>query len=119
METVLTEDTFQIFNIANNKLMTRCSGIVQLVEWSLPTPEIRDSNLIIGKFIYNHLCLKHSGNKEKRGLEWPFLLKLVKKLENIRVIDNATDQHKVPVTICVKPFQNSAINPLQPSFDPL
>ena len=48
--------------------------VAQLVEWSLPTPEVRDSKPIIGKIymfnIYSQLYRKDE-NKRKRGREWP------------------------------------------------
>ena len=42
------------------------SGFAQLVEWLLPTPEIRGLNPVIGNTIYYQLYLKDE-NKEKRG----------------------------------------------------
>ena len=48
--------------------------LAQLVEQSLPTPEVRSSNPVIGKiywtFVYCQLYWKDE-NKEKRGREWP------------------------------------------------
>ena len=57
--------------------------VAQLVERSLPIPEVRSSNPVIGKnlFILN-ICLLSTvywkdKNKEKRGREWPFLKKSI------------------------------------------
>ena len=48
--------------------------VVQLVERSLPIPEVRGSNPVIGKN-YIEQCLLSTvlktRNKEKRGREWP------------------------------------------------
>ena len=52
--------------------------MAQLVERSLPNPEVRGSNPVIGKiywtFIYCQLYWKDE-NKEKRGREWPIFKK--------------------------------------------
>ena len=55
--------------------------MAQLVERSLPIPEVRNSNPVIGKnlFILN-ICLlstvyRKDKNKEKRDREWPIFLK--------------------------------------------
>ena len=45
--------------------------VAQLVEQSLPTPEVRGSNPVIGKiYLYYQLYWKDE-NKEKRGRERP------------------------------------------------
>ena len=50
-------------------------GVAQLVEWSLPTQEVRGSNpkFILNNF-YCQLYLKDD-NKEKRCWVWPILKK--------------------------------------------
>ena len=50
--------------------------VAQLVEWSLPTTEIRGSNSGIGNFIVHQLHGKDCIEKteiNKRGREWPNL----------------------------------------------
>ena len=49
--------------------------VAQLAEWSLPIPEVRCSNPVIGKVLYEYKLLK-SNNKEKRSREWPNLFKI-------------------------------------------
>ena len=48
--------------------------MTQVVQRSLPTPEVRGSNPVIDKIYIEHwqLCCKGE-NKEKRGKELPFL----------------------------------------------
>ena len=54
-----------------NKIEPREVVVAQLVERSLPTPEVRGSNPVIGKiYMYNQLYGKDE-NKEKRGRERP------------------------------------------------
>ena len=52
--------------------------MAQLVEWSLPLPDVRGSNPAIVKIYIEHLftcllstVLKKRKEREKRGLEWP------------------------------------------------
>ena len=50
----------------------------QLVERSLPTPEVRGLNPVIGKiYIFNIYCqlYRKDENKWKRGREWPIFEK--------------------------------------------
>ena len=49
--------------------------VTQLVEQWLLTPEIRDSNPVIGKFYFPSTVLK---DEKKRGREWPKVLKYLK-----------------------------------------
>ena len=71
------------------KLIILGSGCVaQLVERSLPTPEVRGSNPVIGKNLFTlNICLlstvywKH-GNKEKRGRECLFKKRKVNNTQN-------------------------------------
>ena len=53
--------------------------VAQLVERSLPIPEVRGSNPVIGKiywtFVYCQLCIEKTKNKEKRGRKWPIFKK--------------------------------------------
>ena len=76
--------------------------MAQLVECSIPIPEVHSLNPVIGKnlFILN-ICLlstvycKHE-NKEKRGREWPIFLKkeikLVFSVETITLVDQQHDK---------------------------
>ena len=51
----LNSNFCRLFEITGNKInVIRAVVVAQLVEWSLPIPEVRDSNLVIGKtlFIY-------------------------------------------------------------------
>ena len=56
--------------------------VAQLVEWSLPIPEVRGSNpvisknlLILNNFVYCQLCIEKTKNKEKGAGNGPFFLK--------------------------------------------
>ena len=61
--------------------------VAQLVERSLPTPEVRDSNLVIGKklFILNicQLCIKKTKIKKKK----PAMAHFLKKTINWKSVD--------------------------------
>ena len=66
--------------------------MTQLVERSLPIPEVRGLNPVIGKnlfiywtFVYCQLYWKDE-NKEKRGWEWPILKKNKSKLNNLSLL---------------------------------
>ena len=51
--------------------------VAQLVERSLPTPEIHGSNPNIGKILSTNYTLNEKRRKwEKRGTEWPVLKKI-------------------------------------------
>ena len=50
--------------------------VVQVVEGSLPTPEIHSSNSVIGKFYFLSTCIEKM-NKEKICQEWPNLKKMI------------------------------------------
>ena len=50
--------------------------VVQVVEGSLPTPEIHSSNSVIGKFYFLSNCIEKM-NKEKICQEWPNLKKMI------------------------------------------
>ena len=60
--------------------------VAQLVERSLPMPEVRGSTPVIGKiywtFVYCQLYWKDE-NKEKRGQEWPIFLKILSATKEI------------------------------------
>ena len=68
-----------VFSVKNVQKGSGC--VAQLVERSLPIPEIRGSNPVIGKnlFILNICFLStvywKEENKEKRGREWPIFKK--------------------------------------------
>ena len=47
--------------------------VAQLVEQSLPKPEVRGWNPAIGKIYMHHQLYWKDENKEKRGREWPIL----------------------------------------------
>ena len=51
----------------------RAVVVAQLVEWSLPIPEICSSNPVIGNIIYNLLkyCNEKTKNKEKEAGNGP------------------------------------------------
>ena len=76
-------------------LQTLGSGCVaQLVERSLPIPEVRGSNPVIGKNLFKwNICLLstvywNDESKEKRGREWPnFFLKKTNS-PNVNVCNN-------------------------------
>ena len=57
-----------IFQHPRTKNSDRAVVVTQLVEQSLPTPEVRGSNPVIGKLFYRTFIWDE--NKEKR-LEWP------------------------------------------------
>ena len=42
--------------------------VAQLVEWSPPTPEIRNSNLVISKFLSNMFTVEKTKLKKKLGM---------------------------------------------------
>ena len=54
------------------------SGVAQLVERSLPIPEVRSSNLVIGKnclywtFVYCQLCIEKMKIRKKEAGDGPF-----------------------------------------------
>ena len=56
--------------------------VAQLVERSLPIPEVRGSNPVIGKklltiIVYCQLCIEKTKNKEKEAGNGPFFLKKI------------------------------------------
>ena len=60
-------------------------GVAQLVERSLPIPEVHGLNPVIGKklylyctFVYCQLCIEKTKIKEKRGRVWP-----IKKIHHL------------------------------------
>ena len=60
----------------------RAVVVAQLVERSLPKPEVRGSNPVIGEnlyiywtFVYCQLCIEKTKNKEKEAGNGPFFLK--------------------------------------------
>ena len=64
-----------------------CGCVAQLVERSLPIPEVRDSNPVIGKnfyyyrtFVYCQLCIEKMKIKKKEAGNGPFLKKRKKKI---------------------------------------
>ena len=56
--------------------------VVQLVEWSLPTPEVRGSNPDIGKLLSTNCTIKNKKdkNKEKEAGNGPSLKKLSERV---------------------------------------
>ena len=82
-------------------MLGRTVVVAQLVERSLPIPEVCGSNPVIGKnlFILNicflsTVCWKDE-NKEKRGREWPIFFKKKKIMlgRNLAMVDlQLTDQ---------------------------
>ena len=42
--------------------------VAQLVEWSLPTPEVRGSNLAIGEILLNYSLHWKEDNKKRPGM---------------------------------------------------
>ena len=60
-----------------NKAVAVLRAVVeaQLVEWSIPTPEVCGSNAVISKFFIEDFftvnCFEKTKNKEKGGQEWP------------------------------------------------
>ena len=62
--------------------------VAQLVERSLPTPDVRSSNPVISKFNSLSTVLKlyrKDKNKEKIGLEWPILKNLIEREIDVQV----------------------------------
>ena len=62
-------------------IMTGSGCVAQLLERSLPIPEVRGSNQVIGKiywtFVYCQLCIEKTKIKKKRGREWPIFKKVM------------------------------------------
>ena len=78
MTTTATTATKHFLNKNKTYLGVGAVVVAQLVERSLPIPEVRGLNPVIGKkFIYIlSICLlstvyRKDENKEKRGREWP------------------------------------------------
>ena len=63
-----------ICNIVQENDLSMAVVVVQVIEWSLPTPEIHSSNSVIGKFYFLSNCIEKM-NKEKICQEWPNLKK--------------------------------------------
>ena len=57
----------------------RAVVVAQLVERSLPMPEVHSLNPVIGKIYIEHLftvnCIENNKNKENETKNWPFLIK--------------------------------------------
>ena len=49
--------------------------VAQLVDWSLPTSDIRSSNPDNGKILSTNCTIEKAKKKRKRGREWPIFLK--------------------------------------------
>ena len=50
--------------------------VVQLVEWLLPTPEVRCSNPMVGNtahYLHTVNCIKSDENKEKEARNGPYI----------------------------------------------
>ena len=65
---------------AKLKLVHWVVVVAQLVKWSLPTPEVRGSNPVIGKNLYRPItlnCIEKTKIKKKRPAMAHFLKKLV------------------------------------------
>ena len=58
-------------------MVSRAVVVAQLVEWSLPIPEVRDSNPASGKInnkqLFNVNCFEKDENKEKEAVNCPYL----------------------------------------------
>ena len=53
-----------VFNLTG--IVTRAVVVAQLVEWLLPTPEIRGSNQVIGKILFTNRTIEKTKIKTKR-----------------------------------------------------
>ena len=80
--------------VTSNRCIREGSGCVaQLVERSLPIPEVRGSNPVISKiywtFVYCQLCIEKTKIKKKRGREWPIFKRrlpvLFKSIYKLRI----------------------------------
>ena len=93
-----------LWNKVVEKLKWGSGCVAQLVERSLPLPEVRGSNPVIGKtywtFVYCQLNRKDE-NKEKRDREWP-IFKLKLKLRQIlqsKVATHSSVESSVPTIL--------------------
>ena len=60
--------------------------MTQLVEWSLPIPEVRGSSPVISKNLYRELtvnCIEKTKNEEKRGREWTIFNNNIRGIKTI------------------------------------
>ena len=64
---------FRRSKLENGKVWLKFVHVGQLVELSLPTPEVRDTNPVVGKIYIEHLrsTVLRVNNKEKRRQQWP------------------------------------------------
>ena len=64
---------FRRSKLENGKVWLKFVHVGQLVELSLPTPEVRGTNPVVGKIYIEHLrsTVLRVNNKEKRRQQWP------------------------------------------------